>query len=303
MNQIIRYIKQYARETDKKVFIFVTIFTAVIIFINYNAGLDRLIRKNNPFPVKLFWWYIVFLTAFAVPYMAAGHFGLSGYKGKRIFLLLVLFAPFIFALKITLDITFPLSYHPEWNDYWNHIVYWPFLLLVVWGILFFIWKKIDRHQPFYGIQVRHLDLKPYLLMLLIMVPLIAIASTQPDFLAVYPKLNTISAFTNLPGFQWWHQLLYEISYGIDFIGIELFFRGFLILAFVKWAGRDAILPMACFYCAIHFGKPMGECISSYFGGILLGIVVYHTRSIFGGLLVHLGIAWMMELGGYIGNSI
>jgi hypothetical protein len=32
-------------------------------------------------------------------------------------------------------------------------------------------------------------------------------------------------------------------------------------------------------------------------------VVYHTRSIFGGLIVHLGIAWMMELGGYIGNSV
>ena len=79
--------------------------------------------------------------------------------------------------------------------------------------------------------------------------------------------------------------------------------GFLILAFIKWAGKDAILPMACFYCTIHFGKPLGECISSYFGGIILGVVVYHTRSIYGGLLVHLGIAWLMELGGYIGNTL
>ena len=73
--------------------------------------------------------------------------------------------------------------------------------------------------------------------------------------------------------------------------------------FIKWAGKDAILPMACFYCTIHFGKPLGECISSYFGGIILGVVVYHTRSIYGGLLVHLGIAWLMELGGYIGNTL
>ena len=65
---------------------------------------------------------------------------------------------------------------------------------------------------------------------------------------------------------------------------------------MKWAGKDAILPMACFYCTIHFGKPLGECISSYFGGMLLGIVVYNTRSIFGGLMVHLGIAWLMEIG-------
>ena len=103
-------------------------------------------------------------------------------------------------------------------------------------------------------------------------------------------------------FSYWHELLFELSYGSDFIGIEIFFRGFLVLAFIKWAGKDAILPMAVFYCSIHFGKPLGECISSYFGGIILGIVSLNTRTIWGGLAVHLGIAWLMELGGYIGNK-
>ncbi len=136
-------------------------------------------------------------------------------------------------------------------------------------------------------------------MLLIMVPLIALAASQPDFQAMYPKLKTIESLNQAEGMQWWHKLLFELSYGSDFFTIELFFRGFLILAFVKWAGKDAILPMACFYCAIHFGKPVGECISSYFGGLLLGIVIYNTRSIWGGLLVHLGIAWLMEIAGYL----
>ena len=45
---------------------------------------------------------------------------------------------------------------------------------------------------------------------------------------------------------------------------------------------------------------MGEAISSFFGGLLLGIVSYNTGSILGGLLVHLGIAWMMEIGGFLG---
>ena len=35
--------------------------------------------------------------------------------------------------------------------------------------------------------------------------------------------------------------------------------------------------------------------------MLLGIVVYNTRSVFGGLMVHLGIAWMMELAGYLAS--
>ena len=54
-----------------------------------------------------------------------------------------------------------------------------------------------------------------------------------------------------------------------------------------------------FYCTIHFGKPLGECISSFFGGLLLGIITFHTSAIWGGLIVHLGIAWLMELGGYL----
>jgi hypothetical protein len=61
--------------------------------------------------------------------------------------------------------------------------------------------------------------------------------------------------------------------------------------------------MAMFYCTIHFGKPMGECISSYFGGMLLGVVTYHTKTIFGGFMVHVGIAWLMELGGHFGKQL
>jgi membrane protease YdiL (CAAX protease family) len=98
-----------------------------------------------------------------------------------------------------------------------------------------------------------------------------------------------------------YQLVYELSYGSDFITIELFFRGFLILGFIKYAGKESILPMAVFYCAIHFGKPMAECISSFFGGIVLGVITYNTRTIWGGVIVHLGIALLMEIGGWLGN--
>jgi hypothetical protein len=223
-------------------------------------------------------------------------------SGKRSFFFLLLTAPLLFAVKLSLDIPLHISNNLNWDNYWNHIIYWPLLLMIISGILFIFWKYFDREEPFYGLTNKNIIWKPYWIMLLIMVPLVTLASTQADFLAVYPKLKSIAGVYNELGITWWHKLLFELSYGSDFIGIELFFRGFLILGFMKWAGKDAILPMACFYCTIHFGKPMGECISSYFGGIILGIVVYNTRSILGGLLVHLGIAWMMELGGFIGNT-
>ena len=302
MKSIVQYIRRYLSETDKRVLGAVSIFTAVLVFINYRFELDAAIRKNNSFPVKLICWYAVFLVAFTIPYLFTHLFKPASYSRKKTLSLFILIAPLIFALKISLDIPLYFSDNLNWNNYWDHIIYWPLLLLIVAAILFILWKWFENDQSFYGVKTSGIDWKPYLLMLLIMLPLVAAASTQPDFLSVYPKLNAIAGIENEPGLRWWHKLIFELSYGTDFIGIELFFRGFLVLAFIKWFGKDAILPMACFYCTIHFGKPLGECISSYFGGIILGVVVYHTKSIIGGLIVHLGIAWMMELGGYIGNT-
>jgi hypothetical protein len=302
MKSILGYIRRYFTELDIRTFIFITFFTAILVFINYYFGLDSMIRKNNSFPIKLICWYIVFLVAFSIPYVVTSFLTPLSLSGIRSFFFLLFVSPLLFAIKLSLDIPIHISDNINWDNYWNHIIYWPLLLIIIAGILFIFWRYFDKQQTFYGLTIKNIIWKPYLLMLLIMIPLISLASTQADFLAVYPKLKSVAGVYNEPGVTGWHKLLFEFSYGIDFIGIELFFRGFLILGFIKWAGKDAILPMACFYCTIHFGKPIGECISSYFGGIILGIVVYNTRSILGGLLVHLGIAWMMELGGFIGNT-
>ena len=88
---------------------------------------------------------------------------------------------------------------------------------------------------------------------------------------------------------------------MDFLSIEFFFRGFLIITFIRYCGMRAIVPAACFYCCVHLGKPMAEAISSFFGGLLLGIISYNTLSIWGGLLIHVGIAWMMEIAAYVGH--
>ena len=59
------------------------------------------------------------------------------------------------------------------------------------------------------------------------------------------------------------------------------------------------MPMVCMYVSIHLWKPAGETISSFFGGLLLGILVYETESIWGGIIAHCGIALLMELFGSI----
>lgn len=303
MKPIIGYIKKYFYETDKRVLSFVTVLTGLLIFCNYHYGIDNSIGNHYNFLFSLLSRAGIFMIAFGLPYLAYNLTAGKNYITNRSFLFLLLLAPFIFSLKIALNLDLRLSTDWHINNFWNHVFYWPLLLVITGAILFIIWKWFDNNQPFYGTKTKGMNWKPYIIMLLIMIPLIAAASTQPDFQAMYPKLKLITTASTIDKLSWWKKLLFEISYGSDFISIELFFRGFLILAFIKWAGKDAILPMACFYCTIHFGKPLGECISSYFGGMILGIVVYNTRSIFGGLMVHLGIAWLMEIGGYIGNSL
>ncbi len=302
MKVILGYLRTYYYETDKRVLILVTLFTAICIGVNYRLGLDKWIDRQPDSP-ELVLRTTVFLLAFGLPYAAYAVLNKKKYFKKSRFWLFLFLGPFLFALKMVLYPILNFSNDYGENSFWNAVFYWPALMFFMIFSLFVIWRVFDREQPFYGVSCKGLDLGPYLLMLLIMVPLVAAASTQEDFLAVYPKLDELKFSTGVMELQWWHKLIFELSYGTDFVSIELFFRGFLILAFVKWAGKDAILPMACFYCTIHFGKPLGECISSYFGGLLLGVVVYNTRTILGGLIVHLGIAWMMEAGGYLGQSL
>ncbi len=299
MREITGYIKKYFYETDKLALLMSSFFLGILIFLNYHFELDKTISQESSFWVKLISRYLILLTAFGLPWLLFYLYNRKKYDQR--FLLLLLLAPAIFSFKMVFHPTIHFTADSNWNSYWNHIIYWPLLLIIIVTILFIVWKVNDNNQPFYGTLINYINWKPYWLMLLIMIPLIALAESQPDFQAMYPKLKTIETvyYTEV---QWWHKLLFELSYGTDFISIELFFRGFLVLAFLKWAGKDAILPMACFYCTIHFGKPLGECISSYFGGLLLGIIIYNTRSIWGGLLVHLGIAWMMEFAGYIGTN-
>jgi len=259
--------------------------------------------------------------------------------GRRRLLLLILVAPLFFAFKMIhwdLSVLFPAAWKAPWDAYAQIVLQLPakllLLCMVLWGC-----KKMQEEQgggeagwmggigrpggaggmpaekgwvqaasgwlSYYGLTTKNFQARPYFGVLLLLVPLIALASTRPDFLHTYPKVQRIAFLCDVARPLWPWQLLYELSYGLDFLNIELFFRGFLVIGLARYAGANAILPMAAFYCTIHFGKPLGECISSFFGGLMLGVIALRTRSIVGGLIVHLGLAWMMEIGGWIGNSL
>ena len=151
----------------------------------------------------------------------------------------------------------------------------------------------------YGLRPHHFDTRPYFQMILIMLPILAAASFHSSFLKVYPLYKSTSAHTFLGVGEWVTVFGYELAYGLDFITVELLFRGFMVIGMMKLLGRNSILPMAVTYCFLHFGKPPGEAISSVIGGYILGVIAFETKSIWGGVIVHLGIAWMMELIAFI----
>jgi uncharacterized membrane protein (DUF485 family) len=169
--------------------------------------------------------------------------------------------------------------------------------------LYVFYKLVDQPHgqlsSFYGMAPRRKGLALYVVLLALMIPLITLASFQPDFLASYPTYHdtTANEFFGIP--EWATALIYELCYGWDFVPTELLFRGFLVISMSRVLGSGAILPMVIWYCSIHFGRPLGEAISSIFGGYLLGMLALSTRSIWGGLLIHIGIAWGMELAAFL----
>jgi hypothetical protein len=44
---------------------------------------------------------------------------------------------------------------------------------------------------------------------------------------MYPKLKDVDTALHGAQNKWFYHLLFELSYGSDFISVELFFRGFL----------------------------------------------------------------------------
>ncbi len=304
MSAIFKYLQEfYLKEFKLSYFLAVLFLLGIWIYLNYWHDLEvRLAEGNKTKWGKFIGYYLLYL----IPFVSAFLLQLFFYKGCTYyqnywFWVILLLAPAFFSFRVNFDFHQSFIKNIWYGDaqiFWLRSLSWVVRVFVVLIPVFIIWWIKDKNnQPFYGTGALN-DAKPYLIMLLIMIPLIALASTQKDFLQMYPKAAFLEQL-DLPSKKWYY-IFYEICYGFDFISIELFFRGFLILSLLKICGPYCIVPVACFYCTIHFGKPLGEAISSFWGGMLLGIISYNTQSIWGGLIVHLGIAWLMETGSWLG---
>lgn len=131
----------------------------------------------------------------------------------------------------------------------------------------------------------------YLGLFLIVLPLVVGVSGTEVFQAKYPLFRSGSgADTQLHRF-----LLWEFSYGLQFVALEFFFRGVLLFGAVRVLGPWAIVAMVLPYMMIHFGKPGAEAVGAIFAGAALGLIALRTRSIYAGMVIHIAVAWSMDL--------
>ena len=276
MKQIINYLRSYVKDhLNKRYFIAICLYTGILLLLNFYLEPTKSSRSLYRWTDHSFTYYLVlYLIGFVIPYLGY-YFFLRKQEVTFLFSAkfwgLVLFSVLLFSSRSSLIYYYQVYlaksiYGPTAQSQFIFRVVFTLGkgLLVLLPLLIYWYLRDKPQQSFYGINKKQLDLKPYFIMILIMIPIIIIASQNPGFLKKYPRAQMMPAIQLFNKEHFPFILGFELLYILDFYAIELFFRGFLILAFVKYAGARAILPAAVFYTCIHFGKPFGRSAQFFF---------------------------------------
>lgn len=159
-------------------------------------------------------------------------------------------------------------------------------LLVPWLLIRFVFKESILDFGFRWNQVSQHWLG-YLLLLSPILVFIYCVSLGQDFVHHYPFYS----LTSRSLFDW---LAWELLYLFQFICLEFFFRGFMLNALRPALGANAIWVMCVPYLMIHFPKLWLEATGAILFGLFLGILALRSRSIWGGVMVHAGVALTMD---------
>ena len=153
-----------------------------------------------------------------------------------------------------------------------------------------IWLVLKERPSDFGYRLRGTTKHAwiYLLMFVAMLPIIAAVSFSQGFQIKYPMYGQA-----IQG--WDHFIPYEIAYGIQFFGVEAFFRGFLTFGLYQRFGYYALLVMVIPYSMVHFGKPPLEVFAAIPAGLLLGFLALRTGSWLYGALLHWAVGITMDL--------
>jgi membrane protease YdiL (CAAX protease family) len=132
----------------------------------------------------------------------------------------------------------------------------------------------------------HLPL--YALLFALILPAVFLASRTDSFQHTYPFYRHTDRST-------FDLLAWEAMYAAQFLSLEFFFRGFILHGLRHRIGANAVFVMIVPYCMIHFGKPLPETLGAIGAGLILGTLAMRTRSIWGGVVIHICVAVTMDV--------
>ncbi len=194
----------------------------------------------------------------------------------------------------TLAAQLPTATTPSTDRQFSDLVFFAVGCIIAYFVLPAMIIKLAFRERLcdYGLKFRGMfqDVWVYGLMLLLVVPVVVTVSFTAPFQASYPFYRLS------PGESFWPRLIaWELLYALQFVALEFFFRGFLLHGARRRFGFYSIFAMMVPYCMIHFGKPMAETFAAIAAGIVLGIMSLKTRSICMGAVLHILIAWLMDV--------
>lgn len=285
-------------------YLYTFLFISVCVFLNYTEGFYKSVIRTSYFEGDSTWVFPLFYACMYFAVALPTFFLRKEYKSltdwrfylKSIFLISIYgFSIGFYSYK---QWQFPSLFDEEIMLTQKIIsqlksLFFYFTPLVL--LKLFVDKKVEG---LYGLSRNSQHIKGYFSMFLMLLPFLLFMSFSSDFQQAYPQFKPWFYDGAFGMETWQYTTIFELTYALDFVMTELLFRGALVIGMVSILGRKAILPMVAMYVAIHFGKPLGEIISSMFGGFMLGALAYQTRHIWGGVIVHIMIALSMEIMGF-----
>ena len=285
-------------------YLYTFLFISVCVFLNYTEGFYKSVIRTSYFEGDSTWVFPLFYACMYFAVALPTFFLRKEYKSltdwrfylKSIFLISIYgFSIGFYSYK---QWQFPSLFDEEIMLTQKIIsqlksLFFYFTPLIL--LKLFVDKKVEG---LYGLSRNSQHIKGYFSMFLMLLPFLLFMSFSSDFQQAYPQFKPWFYDGAFGMETWQYTTIFELTYALDFVMTELLFRGALVIGMVSILGRKAILPMVAMYVAIHFGKPLGETISSMFGGFMLGALAYQTRHIWGGVIVHIMSALSRESMGF-----
>jgi hypothetical protein len=170
------------------------------------------------------------------------------------------------------------------DDRFFSTLYWfsadGFLMLIIPLLLILVVLK--EKPTVYGFTIgdHKFGLASSGVFILIMIPVVWIASGSETFTKAYPQAG-IRVKEHIPVL-----LYYELFVGFYMLAWEFFWRGYMLFGLKDKFGYYAVFIQMIPFVILHRGKPEIEVFASIFAGLILGIQALRANSFIYCFVVH-----------------